>query len=138
MRTMAVLLVLMACAGCQAAPRDAGGIGSPPTDRAGLTRALTNRVWARSDSTGLPGVMRIFLSDSTLLMDSCWETYRLSKWRMESDSALAWQEDTQDIRAAILRIDAEELVLRVDLVGESHVEHYRLASVPYVCPDMRR
>src|SRR5262249_2272062 len=38
---------------------------------------LTNRVWMRSDSTGLPGVTRIFLSDSTLLMDSCWETYRV-------------------------------------------------------------
>ena len=45
---------------------------------------LVGRVWVRSDSTGLPGVMRVFLSDSTLIMDSCWETYRLARWQISS------------------------------------------------------
>ena len=99
---------------------------------------LTNRVWARSDSTALPGVMRIFLSDGTLLMDSCWETYRLCPWRMESDGTLLWQEDAAEIRAAIVRVDAGDLVLRLHLVSGDQEEHYRLASVPYVCPDMKR
>ena len=141
LRRTAILLVLVSCWGCQPgtpATRDAGTGGSISPARAEMTRMLTNRVWARSDSTGLPGVMRIFLSDGTLLMDSCWETYRLCPWRMESDGTLQWQEDAVDIRAAVLRVDAQDLVLRLHLVGGDEEEHYRLASVPYVCPDMKR
>src|SRR5690606_3675735 len=44
-------------------------------------RDLTNRVWVKEDDGGLPGVMRIFLSDGTLVQDSCWETHRLSEWK---------------------------------------------------------
>lgn len=37
---------------------------------------FTNRVWTKEESAELPGVVRIFLSDGTLVSDSCWETHR--------------------------------------------------------------
>lgn len=86
----------------------------------------------------MPGVMRIFLSDGTLVMDSCWETYRLAKWQMESDSTVRWNEDGMDIRAAILAVTEDNLVLRLDLVQGSEEQHYKAALVPYVCPEMQR
>jgi hypothetical protein len=89
-------------------------------------------------SPDLPGVMRIFLADGTLVMDSCWETYRLARWRMPTASELVWEEDGQEIRAEV-ESRGEELVLRLHLVdGTIKEERYRPASVPYVCPDMKR
>jgi hypothetical protein len=85
---------------------------SPPAAPAAAS-SLTDRAWVRSDSTGLPGVMRIFLRDSTLVIDSCWETYRLARWQMEIDSALRWQEDASDIRATVRTLYEKELILLV-------------------------
>ena len=102
------------------------------------TSRLTDRVWMRSDSTGLPGVMRIFLSDSTLLMDSCWETYRIARWQLTSDSTLRWREDQADIGATIRSLTDKDLTLVVRLRSGSEEQHYRAAPEPYVCPDMKR
>ena len=141
----ALVLALLWCSSCGRGPgATREGEDTVATARTGASAsaapasALTNRVWARSDSTGLPGVMRIFLGDGVLLMDSCWETYRLARWRMESESTLVWQEDAMEIRAAILEIDDNTLVLRLDLVDGPHVERYRVAAAPYVCPDMQK
>ena len=82
--------------------------------------------------------MRVFLADGTLLMDSCWETYQLVKWRAESDSVIAWQEGTAEIRARVMSLKADELVLRLELADGSQEERYRPATVPYLCPDMPR
>lgn len=141
MRRTVQTLVLLACCGCQGGRPTAqvGGVpGSPAGGAAGPPSALLDRVWVRSDSTGLPGVMRIFLENGTLVMDSCWETYQLARWHPESDSVVAWQEGAADIQAKILRLDAEQLVLRVRLANEGQDEHYRAASTPYMCPDMQR
>jgi uncharacterized membrane protein len=127
-RNLAPIALLIALAPCE--PR-----GARQPAAAG---ALVDRVWLRSDSTGLPGVMRIFLSDSTLVMDSCWETYRLARWQLESDSTLRWREDAADIRAAIRSLHDKELVLFVSLRSGSEEQHYMAAAVPYVCPDMKR
>ena len=129
-----VILAAVACWGC------GSGGNQPPetTGTAGPTAALVDRVWARSDSTGLPGVMRIFLSDGTLVMDSCWETYQLATWRAESDSTVVWREASIEIRATVLELDPTKLVLRLSLASGTQDEHYLVASVPYICPDMRR
>ena len=135
MRNAIVLAALILGCGCQprtdsrAPAADAGTASANP---------LVNRVWARSDSTGLPGVMRIFLSDGTLVMDSCWETYRLEKWRWESDSTVVWQEDATQIRATIVEQGPDDLVLRLDLADGGQEQHFRAAQVPYLCPDMKR
>ncbi len=39
---------------------------------------FVNRVWQQTGTEGQPGVIRIFLSDGTLVMDSCWDTHRLA------------------------------------------------------------
>ena len=97
---------------------------------------LTDRVWTKADEGGLPGVMKIFLSDGTLVQDSCWETHRLDKWELTSDTALKWNEDGMDISADIVSLSDAELVLNLKLVGGAQEEKYFAATVPYLCPDV--
>lgn len=98
---------------------------------------LTDRVWVKAgDEASLPGVIKIFLSDGTLVQDSCWETHRLSAWTKDGDKAVSWDEDGMEIKADILTVSADELVLSLKLVGGDVEERYTRATVPYVCPDM--
>lgn len=96
---------------------------------------LVDRVWTKADGD-LPGVMKIFLSDGTLVQDSCWETHRLSAWELTSDTALKWNEDGMDINADIVSLTDAELVLSLKLGNDAVEEKYVTATVPYVCPDM--
>ena len=97
---------------------------------------LTNRVWTKEESAELPGVMRIFLSDGTLVSDSCWETHRLSEWKQVSDTKISWNEDGMDINADIVTLAPGELVLKLNLPGGAVEERYVSATAPYLCPDM--
>lgn len=103
-----------------------------------LKRGFTNRVWVKTESDDLPGVMNIFMSDGTLVQDSCWETHRLSRWTMVDDTNLTWNEDGMDISAAIVSVTSRALHLQLKLGTETVDEHYVTATVPYVCPDMPR
>lgn len=106
-------------------------------DQSPLKRSFTNRVWVKEDSgSDLPGVMRIFLSDGTLVQDSCWETHRLSNWTMTGDTALSWNEDGTDIAASIVSVSNDALHLQLKLGGNTVEERYVAATVPFVCPDM--
>ena len=96
---------------------------------------LVDRVWTRADGD-LPGVMKIFLSDGTLVQDSCWETHRLSPWELISDTAVKWNEDGMDIYADIVTLTDAELVLSLKLGGGAVEEKYVTATVPYLCPDI--
>jgi hypothetical protein len=98
---------------------------------------LTDRVWVKTgDEASLPGVIKIFLSDGTLVQDSCWETHRLSAWSKTGDTAVSWNEDGMDIKADIVTLTANELVLSLKLIGGDVEERYTPATVPYVCPDV--
>lgn len=98
---------------------------------------LLNKVWVRADAgESLPGPMQIFLADGTLVTDSCWETYRLSKWQQVSDSAISWDEDGMTIDADIASVSDTELVLNLKLGSEVQEQRFVTATVPYVCPDM--
>lgn len=100
---------------------------------------LLNKVWVRADADpSLPGPMQIFLEDGTLVTDSCWETYRLSKWQQVSDSAISWDEDGMTINADIASLSDSELVLNLKLGSEVQEQRYVTATVPYVCPDMTK
>jgi len=92
---------------------------------------LTDRVWVQQD-TDLPGAMQVFLSDGTLISDSCWETHRLSAWKQVDATHLSWEEDGMPINAEIVSLTADELVLKSP-AGE---QRFKPADVPYVCPDM--
>jgi hypothetical protein len=100
-----------------------------------IKRSFTNRVWVKEDDDR-PGVMRIFLSDGTLVQDSCWETHRLSDWKMTSDSGVSWNEDGMEIAADIVSVSADDLVLSIKLGSDTVEERYKAADVPYVCPDV--
>jgi hypothetical protein len=133
MRRAITMLTVLACCSCHRRPEQ-----TTVSATASPSAAIVNHVWVRSDSTGLPGVTRVFLSDGTLVMDSCWETFQLVKWHAESDSVVVWREGTAEVRATILEPIGETLALRLDLPDGKQEQHYRLAPVPYVCPDMPR
>ncbi len=96
---------------------------------------LTDKVWVKT-GTDLPGVIKIFLSDGTLVQDSCWETHRLSPWQMAGAKTLAWDEDGTPIKADIVSLTASELVLSLQLKGGAVEERYAPAAVPATCPDV--
>jgi hypothetical protein len=97
---------------------------------------FVNRVWVKAESGDMPGVIRIFLSDGTLVQDSCWETHRLSSWKQSGETALSWDEDGATIKARIAALGATRMTLVLDLKGGPVTEHYVAAPVPSVCPDM--
>ena len=102
--------------------------------------SLTEKFWVQSEEdAGLPGSMVLFLSEGTMLQDSCWETYRLSNWKMTGEDSLSWQEDTMTIEADIVELNEAELILALHLVGDETVEkRYTASPVPFLCPDMPR
>jgi hypothetical protein len=93
------------------------------------------KVWASTTPGHARGSLMIFLPDRSLLMDSCFETYRISQWGAEGDR-IRWIEDTIPIEATISMPNDNEL--RLQLAGQDRVQSYVTATVPYVCPDMPR
>jgi hypothetical protein len=120
-------------AGAEEAPGSGAPSGREDEDRPNLT----DRVWVKTGSPqDLPGVIKIFLSDGTLVQDSCWETHRLSPWQMTSAKTLQWSEDGAEIKADIVTLTAHELVLSLQLKGGAVEERYAPSPVPATCPDV--
>lgn len=142
MSRLALLFVVLLLAGCQSRPVATEGsahTAATPTaakDDASLAHALTAHAWSTTDPSTPKGTLLIFTADGTLLMDSCFETYRLCQWSMASDSVVTWQEDGVEIRATIAAADAEQLTLRLALKSGDAEQHFRAATVPFTCPDM--
>jgi hypothetical protein len=143
--------------GCQAriespseSPTRAGSAEAPDSEHRGAEARdadasgqdpLVNRVWVRSEESSgaeLPGVIQVFLSNGTMLSDSCWETHRLSEWSREPAGGLRWVEDGAEIRADVVALSERELVLRLHLVSGDEDQRFVPAPVPYVCPDVPR
>jgi hypothetical protein len=99
--------------------------------------SFVGKTWLSTNASAPPGTIRVFLPDGTLLMDSCGETYRLARWSSMNDTRIAWEEDGAGIEADVTQAAAGVLELRLHLKSELKVEHYRLAQVPYVCPENR-
>jgi hypothetical protein len=136
MKIFVVALMLMSTlSACNRAPRTpaasapAAEVAQPPnTDFIG-------RVWIATTPGSPRGSMVVFLSDRSLLMDSCFETYRISRWGVAGDR-IRWLEDTIPIEAAVSLPSKNEMTLRI--AGQDREQTYVAASVPYVCPDMPR
>ena len=144
MDTKAAILALMSvwgvgtCATLPASAQDTDA-SEDATEAGDRNNPLLNKVWVRADAdAALPGPMQIFLGDGTLVSDSCWETYRLSKWQQVSESAISWDEDGMTINADIASISDTELVLNLKLGGDVQEQRFTSATVPYVCPDMAK
>jgi hypothetical protein len=118
--------------------------GTPPANSARPETAretqpeFVGKAWMSTNPSDVRGTLRIFLPDGTLIMDSCWETYRLAQWQMTGDRQIEWQEDTARIAAEITQLTDERLQLRLRLTGGLREENYRRVSPPFVCPDMPR
>ena len=110
---------------------EAAAEATPAKTRAGTDigpAGLVNRVWQRWEADGQPSMVRIFLSDGTLVMDDCWATHRLSSWTCSPDGRLNWREDGKDIHARVKSLGLDRLVLQVDRKGSSVEERYTAAS----------
>ncbi|HEY0682862.1 MAG TPA: hypothetical protein VGD45_11075 [Steroidobacter sp.] len=93
------------------------------------------KIWVSTTPGHARGTLLIFLPDRSLLMDSCHETYRISKWGAEGDQ-IRWIEDAIPIQATLSMPDENNLSLQ--LAGQDRVQSYVTATVPYVCPEMPR
>lgn len=142
MDTKAAIIALLSVWGvgtCAVVPAMAQETEDATDDDGDRSNPLLNKVWVRADADeSLPGPMQIFLADGTLVTDSCWETYRLSKWQQVSDSAISWDEDGMTIDADIASLSDTELVLNLKLGSEVQEQRFVTATAPYVCPDMPR
>jgi hypothetical protein len=96
--------------------------------------------WLRAPQGAHPiGTMYIFLSDGSLLMTSCRETYRLATWRPASRGRITIEEDAAVRYDAIVEeVNPRELHVRLILKNEELNYALEPAPVPYVCPDMPR
>jgi hypothetical protein len=139
MDTKAAIIALMSVWGVSAAtclPTQAEETALE--DEGDSDNPLLNKVWVQQGESASPGTMQIFLADGTLVSDSCWETYRLSKWQQVSDTAISWEEDGMTINADISSLTADELVLSLKLGSDIVEQRFAPAVVPTVCPDMPR
>lgn len=140
MDTKAAILALMSVWGvglCTTLPATAQDAEATAEEAPDGENPLLNKVWIRADADpALPGPMQIFLGDGTLVSDSCWETYRLSKWQQVSEGAISWEEDGMTINADITTLSDTELVLNLKLGSDVQEQRFISATVPYVCPDM--
>jgi uncharacterized membrane protein len=128
-----VVVLLLVSAACRPAS-DASPAGTePPTQ----PRSFVGKTWLAADPTSPQGTIRLFLADGTLLMDSCFETYRLARWEALDERRIAWQEDTARIEAEVDDATPGQLRLRLKLTPENKDETYRLAPSPFVCPDVQ-
>jgi hypothetical protein len=135
--TSFAMLALCACGGGSPAPAQPAAAAQPQPGAATqgdepVNPAFIGRVW-RSTKLGSPlGSILVFLPDRTLLMDSCFETYRVSKWGVAGDH-IRWLEDTVPIEAEVVTPSKDELVLRM---GANREQRYVAMTDPYTCPDM--
>jgi hypothetical protein len=133
------LLALCACGGSPPPPPPPAA-ANPPPPTAGATGneepanpAFIGRIW-RSSTSGNPlGTIIIFLPDRTLLMDSCFETFRVSKWGVAGNH-IRWLEDTIPIEAEVITPSPNELTLRIP--GRDRDQTYVAMTDPWTCPDM--
>lgn len=134
---IALLAALLAPAGCSWV-----GLPSPAmpgSGNKGMEALLRDRVWIDQSAQAPQGTLRAFLSDGTLVMTSCVETYRLAPWRWVSGARIVWDEDGQTVNAEIVVVSDDTLVLAVDLAdGTTDTHTFKAAQSPVVCPDLPR
>jgi hypothetical protein len=135
------MLALCACGGSQT-PSQPAAAAQPPSQSGAapgydepVNPAFIGRIW-RSSTRGSPlGAILIFLPDRTLLMDSCFETFRVSKWGV-AGNRIRWLEDTVPIEAEVITPSKDELTLRI--AGQDRDQTYVAMTDPWTCPDMPR
>lgn len=128
----ALLTLLAGCGRDQPAPPPAAAVTATATAEP-ADPAFVGKVWISTTRGHALGSMLIFMPDRTLVMDSCFETYRLTKWGIAGNN-IRWLEDTIPIEASVEMPRPNQLILRI--AGADHAQSYVAATVPYTCPDM--
>jgi hypothetical protein len=136
LRLGAALGLALLAAGCGRI--DLPEVAVPGSGSRDLRTLVEDRVWVTTDADAAPGTLRAFLSDGTLVMTSCGETYRLAPWRWVEDARLVWEEDGAVLRGEVVIAERRTLVLAVEAGGETLTRSYRAAAPPEVCPDLPR
>ena len=132
----AALVLVLAAAGCArfGIPTPA----MPGSGNKGMADMVENRVWIEETEGAPKGSLRAFLSDGTMVMTSCVETYRLAPWRWVEGGTMAWEEDGRVLRAEVAVVERDQLGMLIDLGdGEQLSQRFRAAKAPVVCPDLR-
>jgi hypothetical protein len=116
-------------------PPPAAEPSTPTTDELGQPAdpRFIGKIWVSTTPGHARGSILIFLPDRSLLIDSCFETYRISQWGAAGDR-IRWIEDTIPIEATLSMVSDKELRLQVP--GQDNTQSYVTATVPFVCPDM--
>ena len=136
MRT-ALLLALLGLAACARVGIPAPAF--PGSGNKGMAELVENRVWIDANPDAPKGSLRAFLSDGTLVMTSCTESYRLAPWRWVEGGTLVWEEDGRVLRAEVAMVERDVMGMVVDLGGDEHLsQRFRAAKAPVVCPDLPR
>jgi hypothetical protein len=128
------LTLAAAVAGCGRLPE----VAVPGSGNRGTAELVEDRVWIDQGADAAPGSLRAFLSDGTLVMTSCVETYRLAPWRWVEGATLVWEEDGRVLRAEVVLVGRDELALAIELGDEPVTRTFRAARSPVVCPDLPR
>lgn len=133
------VLLLSACKPASQTSQAAAPDASPQTQESTAAIAtelppFVGKVWMSTDRGQPLGSIRIFLPDKSLLMDSCFETFRIVEWGVISADTIRWREDSIPIQAQWSLPTPESLTLKV--AGIDEIQTYVAASVPYLCPDM--
>lgn len=136
------MLRRLALAAALGLPAGCAWVGLPPpampgSGNEGMERLLRDRVWLDQSTGAAPGSLRAFLSDGTLVMTSCVETYRLAPWRWVSDARIVWEEDGQNVNAEVALVSDDTLALAVEIAdGVTQTRTFKAAASPVVCPDL--
>jgi len=133
-RAMA-LAALVLLAGCSRLGLP--GVALPGSGGDDARRLVVDRVWVDTDPDAPRGTLLAFLSNGTLVMTSCGETYRLAPWRWVEGSTLVWDEDGAFLRAEVAGAERRTMVLLVEVGDETVTRTFRAAEPPEVCPDLR-
>ena len=139
-------VVLFGCAACSKSEAPVQSAAAPPPAPSSTVATddelgepadprFIGKIWVSTTPGHSRGSLLIFLPNRTLLMDSCFETYRISKWGAEGDR-IRWVEEAIPIQATLSMLDENNLSLQI--TGQDRVQTYIGASEPYVCPDMPR
>jgi hypothetical protein len=96
--------------------------------------AFVGTVWVNTTPGKTRGSILVFLPDKTVLIDSCFEGFRVAQWGVISANRIRWRADTVPIEAEYSQTSPD--VLQLKPVGTDEPDSYVRATVPYICPDM--
>lgn len=133
-KILAICLLPVLCA-CEGRPEAPVPAPAAATDEPAQP-SFVGTIWVSTTPGHARGSILVFLPDRTVLRDSCFETFRVSKWGIISPTRIRWIEDTIPIEAEFSQPSRDELIF--EPVGTGRRETYVSISAPYVCPDMPR